>query len=205
MEKQSGIGDRIMNIIYHYRLNKNAFSKKLQLPGNSIIVRIVNDPTRGISLDLMQKILTTFPEVDPRWLVMGEGKMLREKNPEATVEPKAYIQYFHKAGGQPVDQLRITGYEDCDSAFDVVGDAMVSKFLHGDIVICQKVSDQQITSGDSYYIVTKGAPIIRYIKSKPTDGQYKIGAENSRYEDTLINASEIESLFKIRGVIRRES
>jgi phage repressor protein C with HTH and peptisase S24 domain len=205
MEKSSGIGDRIMQIIYHYRLNKNAFSKKLQLPGNSIIVRIVNDPTRGISLDLMQKILTTFPEVDPRWLVMGEGKMLREKNSDSGVEPKTFIHYYHKVGGQLVDQLRITGYEDCDSAFDVVGDAMVSKFMHGDIVICHKIHDEQVTPGDSYFIVTKGASMIRYIKSKPSDGQYKIGAENSRYEDTLVSSSEIESLYKIRGVIRRES
>ena len=76
------IGKRVREMMDHYRLNMNSLSIRLQLKSNSIITRIVKDPERGMSLELIQKVLFEFPEVNPDWFVTGRGEMLR-KRPEA--------------------------------------------------------------------------------------------------------------------------
>jgi hypothetical protein len=70
------IGGRMMMIIRHYGLNRNSFALKIGMNNNSLIVRITNNPEMGTSLDMIQKILNAFPEVNPAWFVMGRGEML---------------------------------------------------------------------------------------------------------------------------------
>lgn len=80
------IGGRIKLLMQHYGLNMNKLSIRLKIPSNSVITRLVNDPRRGISLDYLQKILNEFPDINCRWLVLGEGEMLRSQiKPEVEV------------------------------------------------------------------------------------------------------------------------
>lgn len=64
METNESIGDRLRLLMDYYSLNKNSLSVKLGLQGNSVIVRIVNDPTRGISYEMLQRIGDVFEEVE---------------------------------------------------------------------------------------------------------------------------------------------
>ena len=57
------IGERLKKLMQQYHLNMNSLSVRLGISSNSVITRIVKDPERGISLDYLQKILVTFPEV----------------------------------------------------------------------------------------------------------------------------------------------
>lgn len=72
-KKIEPIGERLSKVMKHYGLNKNSLAIKLGLPSNSVITRIVNDkdPERGMGLPLIKNILTTFPEVNPRWFILG--------------------------------------------------------------------------------------------------------------------------------------
>jgi len=69
------IGERLLKLIQHYYLNMNSLSVRLRLPSNSVITRIVKDPNRGMSLELIQKVLFEFPEINPDWFVTGRGEM----------------------------------------------------------------------------------------------------------------------------------
>ena len=75
------VGDRLSEIIHYYHLTMNSFSKKLGLTSNSVITRAVRENERGISQELMQKILHTFPEIDALWLVTGKGTMIKANTP----------------------------------------------------------------------------------------------------------------------------
>ena len=72
------IGERLDELIKHYHLNKNRLSIRLEMKSNSLITRIVNNSKMGISLKYIQKILMTFPEISPEWLVLGTGNMLKK-------------------------------------------------------------------------------------------------------------------------------
>ncbi len=97
-ERKTGpIGERLIKLIQHYHLNKNSLSLRLNLKSNSIITRIANDPRRGMSLELIQKILFEFPEINSDWFVTGRGEMLNVKTevkPES--KPDLLIQLAQK-------------------------------------------------------------------------------------------------------------
>lgn len=79
LDKPGSIGKRLKELIDYYHLNMNTLSIRLHLPSNSIITRIVKDPERGMSLELIQKVLFEFREISPDWFVMGRGEMLINK------------------------------------------------------------------------------------------------------------------------------
>lgn len=76
-QETTSTGERLRQVMAYYNLNKNQFSVALGLQGNSVIVRIVNDPSRGISYELLQKIAEKFGEFDMNWLIAGTGRMLK--------------------------------------------------------------------------------------------------------------------------------
>lgn len=75
------MGDRLSEIIHHYRLTMNSFSVRLGLSSNTVITKAVKENKRGVNQRLLTKILTTFPDVDAHWLVTGQGAMLKTYAP----------------------------------------------------------------------------------------------------------------------------
>ena len=69
--------ERIKMIISWKKLSASAFADRIGVPRSTIshILSGRNNP----SLDLLQKILDTFPEVRTEWLVRGNGRMLSVK------------------------------------------------------------------------------------------------------------------------------
>lgn len=199
----SPIGERIRAIIKYYKLNKNSFSKILGLNDNSLINRIVNDPNRGTSLDMIQKIAINFPDISLKWLILEKGNMVAKGGlPDPEYH---YIKYFKGHNSEPADLLRVHGYDDCDSAFDVFGDIMAPKYRAGDIIICKEIKEPStIQNGEAYLIIARSVPSIRYIKSETDDG-YKLGAESGRVEESIVRKENVDKLYMIKGVIRREA
>ena len=190
-------------IIRYYRLNKNMFAKMVGLSDNSLISRIINDPKRGMSLELIQRIAITFPDINLKWLILNEGEMTSKSR---FPDPKHhYIKYYKGLDQEPVDLMRIYGYDDCNFAFDVYGDIMAPRYRGGDVVLCKEQELGIIQYGEAYFIIARKIPYIRYIKSEIDRETFKIGAENPRYEDVNILKKDIEKLYIIKGVIRREA
>jgi len=102
--------------------------------------------------------------------------------------------------------MRVYGYDDCNFAFDVIGDMMAPKYQTGDIILCKECdSSHIIRCGEAYRIVVKSIPSIRYVKSEIDENTLKVGAESPHYEDSIIKKDEIEKMFLIKGSIRRST
>lgn len=202
--------DRLNELISYYRLNKNSFSVKLGFTANTSITRLANHPDRNPSFDILASILRAFPEVSARWLVLGDGKMLERDEIASRAQWISYYKWDDTSPLScdvevpPADIMRVTGYHDCDMATDVYGEAMEPKIKAGDIILCKKADDTPIVYGEPYLIMTK-EPVIRYIKGSPADGIIRVGAENPRVDDYEINLSDVVCLYRIKGIIRRES
>lgn len=193
-------GYRLAAIIKHYGLTKNSFSLKIGQLNNSLIVRMINNPTMGTSLTMFHRILNAFPDINPGWLLNGKGNMLIS---QGVIDPKYhYIDYFKKFGEESIDRFRISGFTDCDFAFDVYGDTMDPKFRQGDIILCKETNADNMEYGEAYLIIAGDRPLLRYVKSKVKD-QFKLGAENEKYEDSTIDIKEVQQLFIVKGFVRR--
>ncbi len=207
----NNFADRLKELIYYYRLNKNSFSINIGLTANTSITRLVNHPERNPSFEIIAAILRAYPDVSCRWLMLGEGKMLVKDEIEAqTLWTKYYSKDMvgvlqHVTDAPPINRMRIHGYEDCELALDVYGDSMAPKFAPGDIILCKKVGPEDpIAFGEAYLICCK-EPVVRYIKSAPSQETLKVGAENPRFEDMIIQRSDVNCLYRVKGLVRRES
>ena len=201
------IGERIKILMRHYGLNKNSLTVKLGMSSNSVIGRIVNDPDRAPSFEILKEILIKHPMVNARWFVTGEGDMFSR---EVMSIQKGEISYFKLMAGSEFPDidgkatavLIVNGFTDCEYAFDVFGDSMAPRFRSGDIVLCAGV-DKPIQLGEPYFIVSQGIPHVRTVKGV-NDNSYKLSAENNRFDDYELRKEDVEFIFPVKGVIRRE-
>ena len=210
MDVNKSLGERLSILMKHYGLNKNSLSNKLGLPGNSMIGRVVNDPEKSLSYELLQKIAFQFPQINVRWLMTGKGTML---GIETIPYEKGEIRYYKLDAGESFPEslghkkansiLTIAGFKDCDYAFDMVGESMSPRFKHGDIILCTDQLHRSIITGEPYLIVSKGNLLCRVIKSI-TESTYKLSSPNPNYEDFELKTKDIAQLFIIKGIVRRE-
>lgn len=196
---ENTIAHRIRAVIDHYGLNKNSFSRRLGMPSNATIVRIANDYYKGVSYEVLYKIGATFPEVDMNWLILGAGEITKSK----TLNTEVYNIKYMGEGGEVKDTLHITGYRDCDTAYDdIIGGSMSPVFNAGDIILCRRSSWESVILGEPYRIVTKNDIKLRYVIAANV-GRLVLHAESARFPDIDIPVEDITDLFAIKGLIRR--
>ena len=86
----ANISDRIALIIKERGLSTRAFEQTIGC-SNGVISKCINKGT-DISSQWVSKIIETFVEIDPKWLLTGEGSMLQTGSKgaayAANVEPK---------------------------------------------------------------------------------------------------------------------
>ena len=70
--------ERVKEIIRYYGLSISAFEKKIHMSNNSIQTAIKR--TASMKDETLIHILTTFPDISPEWLLLGNGKMFRKDN-----------------------------------------------------------------------------------------------------------------------------
>lgn len=75
---QMTINERIKALLVHYDMYNNAFSEKVGV--NPSVIHNITKGRNAPSYDVLQKIIKAFPEVNPTWLLMDEGKMLKDNN-----------------------------------------------------------------------------------------------------------------------------
>lgn len=66
--------DRLLQFIDFKGISKLAFYKEVGLSNGFL------DKSKSIGVDNLVKILNTYSEIDPIWLLLGEGNMLKDKN-----------------------------------------------------------------------------------------------------------------------------
>jgi hypothetical protein len=66
--------------------NKSAFGRQADIQA-SVLAGLVGGRMSSPSFEMMQRLLTAFPQVREQWLVMGQGAMLKpEFDPDALIE-----------------------------------------------------------------------------------------------------------------------
>ncbi|TDQ75425.1 hypothetical protein [Sphingobacterium yanglingense] len=81
------VKERILLIAGHAKLSKMEFFKDL---GMSYANFKGEQKKSGLSSDALLKVLSKYPEINPSWLLLGEGEMLRPM-PVGVVENKPVV------------------------------------------------------------------------------------------------------------------
>jgi phage repressor protein C with HTH and peptisase S24 domain len=170
------IKERILQIAEKQGDSKKDFFKKIGMtPGNFRGSQV----RTAINSDALAIILSQFPDIDPRWLITGEGTMIhqpvevQQSNVNVISKRKTdrnvnsqEIPLYHTSAtagvveiiSNPTDQspvgfITIPGVPKCDGALPITGDSMYPLLKSGDIALYKKVNDyQNIMWGEMYLI-----------------------------------------------------
>lgn len=68
--------ERINSILKYYKTNSSKFAEEIGVQKSSIshVLSGRNKP----SLDFIQKLLSTYPEINADWLILGKGEMIND-------------------------------------------------------------------------------------------------------------------------------
>ena len=106
---------RIEEVLKHSEMNARQFASAIDL--NTSTLSHVLSGRNNPSLDIMQRILKTFPNINPAWLILGEGSMFRKKNDsqmlslfdeesETTFESEPFVVKKEEKTSEPIESLQ---------------------------------------------------------------------------------------------------
>lgn len=150
-------------------------------------------------------IATTYPEIDPLWLLSGHGNMLKEEGCDSS-----QIDFYDAdAEGDigliesliPSSKLMLPGYISADIAMIYRGEAMSPSITPNSTVILKSVTSDMIIPGAEYLVSTSNISslrIIRHLNPEAPGEMLRLSAVNSsRYDDIFIEIRQIKQLYKV--------
>lgn len=206
------ISDRIAQIIKKEGISTRAFEQQIGC-SNGVISKCINKGT-DISSQWVSKIIETYSEVDPKWLLTGEGSMLQKAQQEAQSGTAHHIELAHQVpkgsnegiplipldaiAGFPVDGSGGVRMEDCERyvipefenkganfLIRVSGDSMVPLYYSGDLLACHKITDIRFFQWGTIYVLETSQGIL-----------VKRVQESDKYDDCILCVSVNDSVHK---------
>lgn len=87
IDEIGNVHDRIAGMVdFFCKGNKAAFGRKADIQ-SGVLAGIIAGRKNKPSFDVLQKLLTGYPSVNPNWLIFGQGTMIKEgseTHPEST-------------------------------------------------------------------------------------------------------------------------
>ena len=162
----------------------------------------------GASQSTIQSLVRNT-EINPLWLLIGEGPMkrgVREKkhsNTEADTSAEIPIMSYVDVGAAYAAQIPIEEnltvnlpgrFAKNTYALKMIGDYMEPLVYDGDFLIIAEISPEAMKSGLDYVVVTESGPAAKqvYLESN----QYRLRSRNAKYRDL-----EVSTLFRAFSII----
>lgn len=210
--------DRILQFIEYKGISKNKFYNETGI-SNGIL-----DKKSGLSMDTVEKFYSTYPEINPEWLLTGEGEMLKSgsTNTEASKEESV-------KGIPLVNATAIGGYgnnvfsfeerdvkdyyvipkfkhKQVDFMIEVEGSSMYPKYNSGDVVACRIIKERNFIQWNKTHVIAtrEQGIIIKRIKPSDAPNSLLMVSDNESYDPFNVPEEEIEGLAIVVGVIRLE-
>lgn len=172
------VSDRLKQYIEAKGVSYYAFENSIDVSRGSIS-KAVKD-SKSIGSNVLEKILSVYPDLNPSWLLTGEGDMFNDdaevvktdtvktyrlktdRNIESQQIPLYDLEavaglvplFSNNKALTPADHISIPHLPKCDGAIYVTGDSMYPLLKSGDIVLYKEVNDMVngIFWGEMYLI-----------------------------------------------------
>lgn len=200
-EKQNN-WQRIEAVIKWANMTTNYFARYIGLARGENLYQIKRG-NNGISLDVADRIVAKFPQIDKLWLLTGEGQMFADARVRGAQIPFYDVDVEREIAG--VVRLSADGYlvappaGECDLAMVYAGRAMGSLVPPGTVVLLKAVEREAIIPGEEYVVICRKIVILRIVRSA-AKGKYRLVAGNREdFDDIVVDADEIVAVYKVKG------
>lgn len=165
-------------------------------------------------------IIATYPELNPVWLITGQGEMLKQ---EPTALPVAdssigvpLVSMEAAAGFGTADftikdediqnRYLVPDFNGIDFMIRVKGSSMYPKYSSGDVIACRVLRDSKFIQWNKCYVVAtrEQGLLVKRLKKGTDESSLLAISDNKEYDPFEIPADEITGLALVVGVIRLE-
>lgn len=205
--------ERILKIIHYKKINKNRFYQETGLSNGFF------DKVKDVGASKLEYILKTYPEINPEWLLLGAGSMLRPGFEHQKEFDK--IPFFKKniLSGYRIQDLLHSTYakknayvipkfknNEVDFLIEAESNIMAPKYLMGDILACSLIHNVTFIQWNKpHLIATKGQGVfVKRIMKGATNDFYMMVSDNPQYHPFEVPKDEILDIALIVGFIRLE-
>lgn len=214
---ENTVKERIISFLKEKKLSQSAFEKSTGLSNG-----YVNNISKGIGAEKLQRIIEVYPELSQVWLLTGEGEMFRTPTADtaANAPQKALplIPFEAIAGYLSIDNVGVR-FEDCEQyvipefeqrgaefIIRVSGSSMYPKYSNGDLLGCKKIENILFFQwGKIYVLDTSQGTLVKRVYQHENDDFVKLVSDNKDvYPPFAIPKSDIRSLSIVVGVVRLE-
>lgn len=225
---EMSVKQRLVAFIKYNKISQRQFETNVGLSNG-----FVNNISKGIGADKLQKILSVYPKLNQKWLITGEGDMLNsEQSPSLSPitdkviadndgnnqSPPHVIKYYPNVNGsmggvqflddpdETVCYITIPGYSDCKFAINAYGDSMYPLIKSGQIILMSEWLESFIDWGRIYLVVTKsGYRVIKRLYPGTSNATVTCKSENSETNPPFeIEKDDLDKLYIVKGWICRE-
>lgn len=219
---------RIKQYIDAKGIKVSALEREVGMSNGSFASQLKNNKTIGV--DKLENILRKYTDVNPEWLLTGNGNMFRLENLSAVNLVSAaseqgigsenipvynvrsidgIVELFGENKTQkPVSYISIPEVSKCDGALYIAGDSMYPLLNSGDIVVFKKirVPEKNIIWGEMYlvYVNNDGNEffLVRFLNKSTKDSYVQFVSQNPNHQTVEFPLSSIKALALVKASIR---
>lgn len=211
---QSDIINRLNNFIeYEALMSQTQFAVKVGVHPSNFSKMMSGKQT--LTKATLKKIADTF-NLNPDWLLTGEGEMYVESEPTPEISYTDGVPYFdvdfklgfdemeHPGAPNPEYLIRMPGYEKATLWCNASGHSMEPEINNGDILALQRIEDFSfLPFGDIYGIITtNGMRTIKRLGRSVKDGYYRLIPTNKEYDEQEIPIKAIAIVYRVMGAMK---
>ncbi len=203
MQQQNHNWERIESIILWTGMSVNGFAHHIGLLRGENLYQIKRG-NNGISRDLADRIVASFPQIDKLWLLTGEGQMFAEPRLRSAQIP-CYREDLLKSIRsvdrlEPECRMLLPQVDAFDFAMLYLGREMGVATPAGTTVVLRRIAADAIIPGREYVVVSQKIVTLRIIRVAERTGWVKLVAgDRENYDDILLNIKEIESVYEVKA------
>jgi repressor LexA len=206
------------NIQKHYGYDKDVhFAGFLGIPAQNL------SKWKSRSTYDAELIYTKCPEINPEYLLTGEGEMLKDSSPKGVFAeefskkgiPMLPFDAFAGIGDSTVEGVNFETIEEryivplfdgikVDFMLPVRGSSMYPKYSSGDVVACRLVTELLFVQWNKVYVIdsiSQGVIMKRLLKGDNNE-HLICRSDNKEYGEFPVPMTDIRSIALVVGVIR---
>lgn len=209
---------RLKKFIDFKGISVRVFEQTVGMSNGSFASQLKNNKTIGV--DKLENILQVYPELSPKWLLTGEGNMLKtdaDKHISVhngkslllydTVAAAGYASFDTMLSHEKVvGEFVIPTFTAADWMIYVRGSSMYPKYSSGDIIACKEIKESKFIQWNKVYVIAtheQGLLVKRLMPSDKDDCILAV-SDNSNYPAFNIPINEICGIALVLGVVRLE-
>mgnify|MGYP000018467320 FL=1 len=223
-----GVKSRLIEFIDYKGMSRRSFSLGIGASSS-----FVNNISKSIGTEYIDRIKEKFPELNISWLMTGDGEMLRkshntEQDSDTTISSGKVIPYYdaevaagtnyamEMAQTAPVGMIEIGGLlKDSEFAMRVYGNSMVPNYPAGCVIGLRQYNEHFIEPGTVYVIETEENRFLKRLYYSKDKKAFRCMSDNHMkhetgpmegeyfYPEFEIPFEDVRRLLRVTGVVKR--